>query len=69
MSGDNPVDPDIARFVRDTFGPKRVLYSSNWPVVELNSSFDAHFELMLDLFGEDEDFFRDNAVRAYGITL
>lgn len=67
ISGDNPVDPDIVKFVRDTFGPKKVLYSSNWPVVELNSTFDAHFGLMLDLFGEDEDFFMNNARRAYGI--
>jgi L-fuconolactonase len=69
ISGDNPVDPDIMKFVRDTFGPKKVLYSSNWPVVELNSTFATHFQLMLDTFGEDEDFFMNNAKRAYGITL
>ncbi|PJM74873.1 amidohydrolase family protein [Bifidobacterium simiarum] len=69
VSGDNPVDPDIVKFVRDTFGPKKVLYSSNWPVVELNSTFATHFQLMLDTFGEDEDFFMNNAVRAYGIEL
>ncbi|PST48526.1 amidohydrolase [Bifidobacterium callitrichos] len=67
VSGDNPVDPDIVKYVRDTFGPKKVLYSSNWPVVELNSTFAEHFQLMLDTFGEDEDFFANNARRAYGI--
>ena len=67
VSGDNPVDPNVVKFVRDTFGPKKVLYSSNWPVVELNSTFATHFQLMLDTFGEDEDFFMNNAVRAYGI--
>ena len=50
VSGDNPVDPDIVKYVRDTFGPKKVLYSSNWPVVELNSTFATHFQLMLDTF-------------------
>lgn len=69
VSGDNPVDPDIVKFVRDTFGSKKVLYSSNWPVVELDATFDAHFRLMLDTFGEDEDFFMNNTARAYGITL
>ncbi|PWG59017.1 amidohydrolase family protein [Bifidobacterium catulorum] len=69
VSGDNPVDPDVVRFVRDVFGPRKVLYASNWPVVELNSTFAAHFRLMLDMFGEDEDFFMNNAVRAYGIEL
>ena len=57
----------IVKYVRDTFGPKKVLYSSNWPVVELNSTFATHFQLMLDTFGEDEDFFENNARRAYNI--
>ena len=43
------------------------MYSSNWPVVELNSTFATHFQLMLDTFGEDEDFFENNARRAYNI--
>lgn len=69
VSGDNPVDPDIVKFVRDTFGPLRVLFSSNWPVVNEHSSFAAHFELMLKIFGEDEDFFMNNTKNAYGIVL
>lgn len=69
VSGDNPVDPDIVKFVADTFGPKKLLFSSNWPVVELNSTFEQHVELMLKLFGEDEDFFKNNACKAYGISL
>lgn len=67
VSGDMPVDRDIVAYVRDVFGPKRVLFASNWPVVELNSTFERHLELVLDLFGQDEDFFRGNAERAYGI--
>lgn len=69
VSGDNPVDPEIVKFVAGAFGPNKLLYSSNWPVVELNSSFAKHFELMLTLFGEDENFFMNNAKRAYGIKL
>lgn len=68
VSGDNPVNPDVVAFIRQTFPPDRILYSSNWPVVNLNSSFEEHFQLMLDIFGPDEDFFMNNARRAYGIT-
>jgi len=35
--------------------------------VELNSTFARHFQLMLDTFGEDENFFENNARRAYNI--
>ncbi|PLS27050.1 amidohydrolase [Bifidobacterium anseris] len=69
VSGDNPVDPHVVEFVREAFGPGKLMYASNWPVVELNSSFDAHFSLMRDLFGDDEDFFMRNACRAYGIDM
>lgn len=69
ISGDNPVNPDIVKFVKDTFSADRLLFSSNWPVVKLNSSLKQHFELMVELFGDDEDFFMNNAKKAYGITL
>lgn len=69
ISWDNPVNPDVVRFVMDTFAPTRLLYSSNWPVVNLNSTFAEHLQLMLDTFGADEDFFMNNAARAYGIVL
>lgn len=68
-SGDNPVNPDIVKFIRDTFAPDRLLYASNWPVVTSSSSFAKHFQLMLDIFGNDEDFFMNNAKKAYGISL
>lgn len=67
VSGDLPVDRDIVAFVRDTFPPDRILYASNWPVVTVHSSLREHWQLMLDIFGPDEDFFKHNAMRAYGI--
>ena len=67
VSGDLPVDRDIVAFVRDTFPPDRILYASNWPVVTVHSSLREHWQLMLDIFGPDEDFFKQNAMRAYGI--
>lgn len=60
---------ELLAFVRETFGADRLLYASNWPVVEMYSSFEEHFGLLRDAFGDDEDFFMNNAVRAYGLTL
>ena len=60
---------ELLKFTRDTFDPKKLLYASNWPVVKLYSSFDEHFQTLRDAFGDDEDFFMNNAVRAYGLEL
>ncbi len=60
---------ELLAFVRETFAADRLLYASNWPVVELYSTFAEHFGLLRDTFGDDEDFFMNNAVRAYGLSL
>ncbi|MDD7384717.1 MAG: amidohydrolase family protein [Actinomycetaceae bacterium] len=67
VSGDDPVNPDVVKFVRDTFGPHRVMFASNWPVVTVSSSLREHIELMVKIFGDDEDFFMNNAKEAYHI--
>jgi L-fuconolactonase len=68
VSGDKPVNLDVVKFVRDVFSPDRLLFASNWPVVNLESSLAEHFERVQGIFGDDEDFFMDNAKRAYGLT-
>lgn len=60
---------ELLKFTRDTFDPKKLLYASNWPVVKLYSSFDEHFQTLRDALGDDEDFFMNNAVRAYGLKF
>ena len=60
---------ELLGFTRETFDPTRLLYASNWPVVKLYSSFDEHFRTLRDAFSDDEDFFMNNAVRAYGLKL
>lgn len=60
---------ELLGFVRDTFSPFRLLYASNWPVVDMYSSLDEHLSILLDEFAGDEDFFVNNAARAYGIEL
>ncbi len=59
---------ELLSFVRETFSPERLLYASNWPVVSLYSSFEEHFCLLREAFGDDEDFFMNNAVRAYSLS-
>lgn len=60
---------ELLAFVRETFSPQRLLYASNWPVVNLYSSLPEHIGLLCDAFGDDADLFCNNAVRAYGLTL
>ncbi len=58
---------ELLKFVKDTFNPKRLMFASNWPVVELYSTFDEHLQTLIDAFGSDEDFFVNNAKECYGI--
>lgn len=60
---------ELLAFVRETFRADRLLYASNWPVVDMYSSLGEHFELVRDAFGDDEDFFMRNAVCAYGLNI
>lgn len=60
---------ELLSFVRSTFDAKHLLYASNWPVVNLYATFEEHLGLLREEFGDDEDFFRNNAVRAYGLSL
>lgn len=58
---------NLLSFIKETFDPKRLMYASNWPVVELYSNFDEHLEILIDTFGCDEDFFKNNARECYNI--
>ena len=68
-TADNKFVSDLLKFTRETFDSDKLLYASNWPVVKLYSTFDEHFSVLRDEFGDDEDFFMNNAVRAYGLKL
>ncbi|MFA9479137.1 amidohydrolase [Phycisphaerales bacterium AB-hyl4] len=70
-----PTDADFYREVFDTMlgrlGPARLLYASNWPVIDRVSSYDVHARILLawaDGLGEDtrERVLCRNAVDAYG---
>ncbi len=62
----------IVRTVLDLFGPDRVMFASDWPVVDLGSSLRGWVEALrrmvrLDPPGDQARLFRDNALRFYSI--
>ena len=58
---------ELLGFARETFSPERLLYASNWPVVELYSTFEENLVVLREAFSDDERFFKTNAMHAYGL--
>ncbi|CZE48342.1 L-rhamnose mutarotase [Campylobacter geochelonis] len=59
---------ELLEFVRGEFDSSKLLYASNFPVVELYSNFDEHFTLLREFFNDDVDFFAKNAKKLYKIN-
>ena len=58
--------------VVDTFGSKRIMYGSDWPVCLVAASYKDVMEIVKNYFSsfsinEQEDFFGNNAVRFYNL--
>ena len=60
---------ELLKFVKETFRSDRLMYASNWPVVELYSNFKEHLLILLEEFKDDEDFFYNNAIRCYNLDI
>ena len=60
---------DVVSFVKETFDHDKLLYASNWPVVNMYGNFDGHLSILREEFTDDEDFFYNNAVAAYGLEI
>lgn len=60
---------DLLKFVKETFRSDRLMYASNWPVVELYSNFNENLLILLEEFKDDEDFFYNNAIRCYNLDI
>jgi len=59
---------DLAPYVLhliDVFGPARLLWGSDWPVVDLAGGYDRWFAAAQGLLGSHEDVFGANAARIY----
>ncbi|MDP4300493.1 amidohydrolase family protein [Leptothrix discophora] len=64
----------VWHLLRSTFGPQRLIWGSDWPVLNLAADYAAWIalsdELMQDLSPEEQRAIRhDNAVAFYGLTL
>ncbi|MES1160717.1 MAG: amidohydrolase family protein, partial [Bacteroidota bacterium] len=58
--------------VVEAFGPKRIMYGSDWPVCLVAASYEQVFGLMKDYFcgysaAEQEAFFGGNAIKFYNL--
>lgn len=60
---------ELLDFIRNTFDSKKLLYASNWPVVEMYSEFSEHFNILREAFDDDQDFFMNNAICAYNLNI
>ncbi|MEO7158501.1 MAG: amidohydrolase family protein [Vicinamibacterales bacterium] len=67
--------PYIATVI-DAFGPTRVMFATNWPVLEIGGTYEAWVEVvkttLADLglsAGERDEIFSGTACRAYGVAL
>jgi L-fuconolactonase len=59
---------NLLDFLTDEFDSSKLIYASNFPVVELYSSFDEHLNAVREYFGDDADFFSKNTKKLYKIN-
>ncbi|MGC3940112.1 amidohydrolase family protein [Roseobacter sp. EG26] len=62
----------FARHILNAFGPRRVMWGSDWPVCRLQTSYDDWYDLAMGFtshltFDEQAAIFGDNAARFYGL--
>lgn len=60
---------ELLEFIKETFDKDKLIYASNWPVVELYSTFDKHLQIVRDFFNDDEDIFYNNAIKCYNLKI
>lgn len=59
---------NLLDFLTGEFEPSRLIYASNFPVVQLYSSFEEHLQAVREYFGDDADFFSKNTKKLYKIN-
>ena len=64
-TGDKLFVRNLLDFLSGEFDKSKLLYASNFPVVELYASFDEHLETVRKYFADDVDFFGKNAKKLY----
>lgn len=59
---------NLLDFISGTFEHSKLLYASNFPVVEQYASFEEHLQLVREYFGDDPDIFSKNAKKLYKLN-
>lgn len=57
-----------ARHVLGSFGKTRVMWGSDWPVLELNGSYASWYDAAMEIAGNSPEIFGETAARFYRIT-
>ncbi|MDY5132473.1 amidohydrolase family protein [Actinotignum urinale] len=58
---------DVYTLLEESFGAERLMYASNWPVVELYGDFHEHLDQVREFFNDDANVFADTARRVYSL--
>ncbi len=59
---------DLLDFTTDTFDSSKLIYASNYPVVNIYSNFDEHLNILREYFNDNPDFFSKNTKKLYKIN-
>ena len=59
---------DLLDLLQSASPNDRLLYASNWPVIDMYADLDSHLSILLDRFAGNDDFFINNARNAYHIV-
>ncbi|WP_028255457.1 L-rhamnose mutarotase [Veillonella magna] len=72
VSGFPTSDPKFVKnlldFISGTFEPNKLLYASNYPVVEQYATFDEHLRAVREYFEDNPDIFSKNAKKLYKLN-
>ncbi|WP_455005771.1 amidohydrolase family protein [Corynebacterium propinquum] len=68
LSYDSPTDAyQLLEFLGKIFGPQRLMFASNWPVIGLYSDLYTHISALREVFGDDPHVFSDTARDVYNL--
>ncbi len=72
VSGFPLEDKDFVRellsFIKESFEPSRLLYASNFPVIEVYGNLQEHLDICREIFEDCPDFFGKNAKKLYRVN-
>lgn len=59
----------LLEFLGEIFGPQRLMFASNWPVIGIYTELHTHITAIRKVFGDDPDVFSGTARSVYNLPL